>query len=268
MAAAPAEIGIIAEQVGFEWPARRGPGTTALAGVSCRFAPGRLTAIIGPSGCGKSTLLQIIRGFEVPTEGRVRFLRSDGGDAAPSMATVWQSFNLFPWLTVLQNTAFGLQQRGMKRAERERRATQALEAVDLAGVGAKYPRQLSGGMRQRVGIARAMVMEPDILLLDEPFGALDSQTRLVLQEQLTVLVEMTRKTTVLVTHAIEEAILLADTILVMTARPGRIAAEIAVELPRPRDPHAVRSPAGLALYDRVHALLRNEVLQAMRTEAA
>jgi NitT/TauT family transport system ATP-binding protein len=184
------------------------------------------------------------------------------------MATVWQSFNLFPWLTVLENTAFGLQQRGIPRAEREHRARAALAEVELTGFEAKYPRQLSGGMRQRVGIARALVMQPDLLLLDEPFGALDSQTRLVLQEQLTRLIETTGNTAILVTHSIEEAILLADTVLVMTARPGRIAAEITVDLPRPRDLHAVRSPAGLALFDRIHDLLREGVLQAMRTEAA
>jgi NitT/TauT family transport system ATP-binding protein len=255
-------IGVGVEHLGFVWPAPRGAGTVALADISCRFAAGQLTAIIGPSGCGKSTLLQIIRGFLTPTEGQLRFT------ATPSMATVWQSFNLFPWLTVLDNTAFGLHQRGMPRAEREQRAREALAAVDLAGFEAKYPRQLSGGMRQRVGIARALVLEPDLLLLDEPFGALDSQTRLVLQEQLTRLVETTGKTTILVTHAIDEAILLADTILVMTARPGRIAAEISVDLKRPRDLAAVRSPAGIALFDRIHRLLRDEVLAAMRAEAA
>jgi len=257
-------IGVTIERLGLTWPAQRGPGTPALADVTCDIAPGQLTAIIGPSGCGKSTLLQIVRGFLAPTQGAIRFR----GGAAPSMATVWQSFNLFPWLTVLENTAFGLQQRGIPRAEREHRARAALAEVELTGFEAKYPRQLSGGMRQRVGIARALVMQPDLLLLDEPFGALDSQTRLELQEQLTRLIETTGNTAILVTHSIEEAILLADTVLVMTARPGRIAAEIAVDLPRPRDFHAVRSPAGLALFDRIHDLLREGVLQAMRTEAA
>ena len=262
------DVGISVERLGLTWPARHGAETVALAEVSCRFAPGHLTAIIGPSGCGKSTLLQIIRGFLRPSAGQVRFLRGDGLTAAPTMATVWQSFNLFPWLTVLQNAAFGLQQRGVARTEREAQARAALAQVDLAGFEGKYPRQLSGGMRQRVGIARALVMDPEILLLDEPFGALDSQTRLVLQEQLTRLVETTQKTAILVTHAIEEAILLADTILVMTARPGRIAAEIAVDLPRPREPHAVRGPAGAALFDRIHGLLRDEVLAAMRADVA
>ena len=141
------------------------------------------------------------------------------------MSTVWQSFNLFPWLTVIENVGFGLRLAGVPNAERTARARRALAAVDLLGFEDKVPRQLSGGMRQRVALARALVMEPEVLLLDEPFGALDAQTRLVLQEQLAALVEKSGTTAILVTHSIEEAILLADTIYVMTARPGRIAAQ-------------------------------------------
>jgi NitT/TauT family transport system ATP-binding protein len=179
------------------------------------------------------------------------------------MATVWQAFNLFPWRTVLDNVAFGLELAGVPHAERVARARRALARVDLAGFEDKYPRQLSGGMRQRVGIARALVMEPEVLLLDEPFGSLDAQTRLVLQEQLSALVETSGTTAILVTHSIEEAILLADTILVMTARPGRIAAEIAVDLPRPRSLATTHDPAYGRLFDRIYGLLRDEVLRAM-----
>jgi NitT/TauT family transport system ATP-binding protein len=264
------DVGIAVEGVGLTFPAQRGTPTVALAATTCRFAAGRVTAIIGPSGCGKSTLLQIIRGFLAPTTGRIGFIGADGTPLAspPAMATVWQSFNLFPWRSVLDNVCFGLEAAGMPRWDREARARAALAQVDLTGFEAKFPRQLSGGMRQRVGIARALVMDPDVILLDEPFGALDAQTRLVLQDQLTALVETTRKTVVLVTHSIEEAILLADTVLVMTARPGRIAAEIAVDLPRPRDHLTARQAAGVALFDRIHGLLRDEVLLAMRAEAA
>jgi NitT/TauT family transport system ATP-binding protein len=266
----PAEpVAIECEGVGLTYPAKSGVPVVALEGVGARFKPGKVTAIIGPSGCGKSTLLQIARGFLAPTEGRLRYIGPGGADSAapPTMATVWQAFNLFPWRTVLDNVGFGLELAGVPRAERERRARGALAKVDLLGFESKYPRQLSGGMRQRVGLARALVMEPEVLLLDEPFGSLDAQTRLVLQEQLARLVETSGTTAILVTHSIEEAILLADTVLVMTARPGRIADEIAVELPRPRTLATTHEPAFGALFDRIYGLLRDEVLRAMASEA-
>jgi NitT/TauT family transport system ATP-binding protein len=258
------------DAVSLTFASRSGTPVLALDGVSCRFAPGKVTAIIGPSGCGKSTLLQIARGLLRPSTGALRFV-SLGGDAqqiAPDMATVWQAFNLFPWRTVLDNVAFGLEVTGVPRTERDRRAREALARVDLSGFEDKYPRQLSGGMRQRVGLARALVMEPEILLLDEPFGALDAQTRLVLQEQLAGLVETTRTTAILVTHSIEEAILLGDTIVVMTARPGRVAAELTVDLPRPRSLATTHDTRYAILFDRIYGLLRDEVLRAMSAETA
>ena len=183
--------------------------------------------------------------------------------ARPAMSTVWQAFNLFPWLTVFENVAFGLDLAGVPPDERDIRTRRAISAVDLTGFETRYPRQLSGGMRQRVGLARALVMEPEVLLLDEPFGALDAQTRLVLQEQLARLVETSGTTAILVMHSIEEAILLADKILVMTARPGRIAATIAVALPRPRSVATTRDPGFAALFDQIYGLLRDEVMRAM-----
>jgi NitT/TauT family transport system ATP-binding protein len=180
---------------------------------------------------------------------------------------VWQSFNLFPWRTIIDNVGFGLELKGVARAERKERAAQALNRVDLAGFEQKYPRQLSGGMRQRVGLARALVMDPEVLLLDEPFGALDAQTRLVLQEQLAQLVERAGTAAILVTHSIEEAILLADTVIVMTARPGRVAAEIAIELPRPRSLATTHLDGYGAAFDRIYGLLRDEVVKAMVAEA-
>ncbi len=261
-------IAIEFDGVGLTFPAKSGDPVVALEDVHCRFAPGKVTAIIGPSGCGKSTLLQIARGFLTPSEGCIRFSVEDGTAAAraPKMATVWQAFNLFPWRTVLDNVAFGLEVTGVASSERLARARAALAKVDLSGFESKYPRQLSGGMRQRVGLARALVMEPDILLLDEPFGALDAQTRLVLQEQLAGLVETSGTTAILVTHSIEEAILLADTILAMTARPGRVAAEITVDLPRPRTLATTHDPAYAMLFERIYGLLREEVLRAMAVE--
>lgn len=241
----------------------------ALSSATCRFEPGKVTAIIGPSGCGKSTLLQIARGFLEPSKGTLDFVEPANGDrktARPAMSTVWQAFNLFPWLTVLENVAFGLEVRGVSRREREEQARKAIAAVDLTGFENKYPRQLSGGMRQRVGIARALVMKPDVLLLDEPFGALDAQTRLVLQEQLAALVEESGMTAILVTHSIEEAILLADKIIVMSSRPGRIISEIVVDLKRPRTMATTHDPEYPRLFDRIYGMLRDEVMQAIATE--
>jgi NitT/TauT family transport system ATP-binding protein len=263
-------VAIDIDGVGLTYRSKSGTPTRALESVRCRFEPGKVTAIIGPSGCGKSTLLQIARGFLSASEGRVRYVGLSGSPAAkpPAMTTVWQNFNLFPWRSVIENVAFGLELAGVSRAERVSRARKALAKVDLTGFENKYPRQLSGGMRQRVGLARALVMEPDVLLLDEPFGALDAQTRLVLQEQLARLVEKSGTTAILVTHSIEEAILLADSILVMTARPGRIAAEISVHLPRPRTLATTHDPAYGMLFDQIYGLLRDEVVRAMATEAA
>lgn len=263
-------IAIECRDIGLTFPGVSGEATVALSGVTCRFLPGKVSAIIGPSGCGKSTLLQIARGFLTPSRGQLKFVRIANGEAAerPAMSTVWQAFNLFPWLTVIENVAFGLELAGVPKSEREARARKAIAAVDLSGFESKLPRQLSGGMRQRVGIARALVMKPDVLLLDEPFGALDAQTRLVLQEQLARLVEQSGTTAILVTHSIEEAILLADSILVMSARPGRIVADITVHLARPRSLATTHDPEYTRLFDRIYSLLRDEVMKAMTSETA
>jgi NitT/TauT family transport system ATP-binding protein len=263
-------VAIEFDGVGLTYASQSGASTIALDNLRCRFAPRKVTAIIGPSGCGKSTMLQIARGLLEPTHGEVRFLDMREGRTAdrPAMSTVWQAFNLVPWLTVLENVEFGLRLAGIPASQRDERARRALAAVDLLGFDDKVPRQLSGGMRQRVGLARALVMEPEVLLLDEPFGALDAQTRLILQEQLAALVEKSGTTAVLVTHSIEEALLLADTILVMTARPGRIAAELDISLPRPRSMATTHDPAYGALFDRIYGLLREEVMRAMVGERA
>jgi NitT/TauT family transport system ATP-binding protein len=261
-------VTIACDRVGLTYSGKSGAPIRALQDVNVRIAPRKVTAIIGPSGCGKSTLLLIIRGLLRPSTGLVQFLdETCSPAAAPPMATVWQSFNLFPWRTVIDNVGFGLELKGVARAERKERAAHALNRVDLTGFEQKYPRQLSGGMRQRVGLARALVMEPEVLLLDEPFGALDAQTRLVLQEQLAQVVERTGTTAILVTHSIEEAILLADTVIVMTARPGRVAAEIAIELPRPRSLATTHLNGYGAAFDRIYGLLRDEVVKAMVAEA-
>jgi NitT/TauT family transport system ATP-binding protein len=261
-------IAIQCDDVSLTYSSKAGAAVQALDRVSLSIEPRRVTAIIGPSGCGKSTLLQIVRGLLQPSSGRIRFVAPDGSAAPPPrMTTVWQSFNLFPWRSVLDNVAFGLQVAGMAAGERRERAQRALSRVDLAGFEDKYPKQLSGGMRQRVGLARALVMDPEVLLLDEPFGALDAQTRLVLQEQLAQVVERSGTTAILVTHSIEEAILLADRVIVMTARPGRIAASIDIDFPRPRSLATTHLPGYADVFDRIYGLLRDEVLKTMVNEA-
>jgi len=246
-------------------------GSTVLAldDLHCRFAAGKVTAIIGPSGCGKSTMLQITRGFMHASRGTLSFHAPDGTRLTdpPRMATVWQSFNLFPWRTVEDNVAFGLEMAGMGATERRTRAREALRLVDLGGFELKYPRQLSGGMRQRVGMARALVLDPDVLLLDEPFGSLDAQTRLVLQEQLATMAERTGKTVLLITHSIEEAVLLADTVYVLTARPGRVAAEVSIELPKPRSIASTHDPRYAGYFEQIYGLLKAEVLRSMHCES-
>ncbi|HEY5306701.1 MAG TPA: ABC transporter ATP-binding protein [Pseudolabrys sp.] len=262
-------IAIACDGIGLTYATKAGSPIVALRDVHCRFEPGRVTAIIGPSGCGKSTLLQIARGLLLPSIGSLQYLdvaNSKASSRPPRMATVWQAFNLFPWRTVLENVTFGLELARISGADRTTRARHALAKVELTGFENKYPRQLSGGMRQRVGLARALVMEPEILLLDEPFGSLDAQTRLVLQEQLAHLVDISGTTAILVTHSIEEAILLADTVLVMTSRPGRVAATIGVSLPRPRSLATTNAPGYAALFDQIYGLLRAEVLKAMAIE--
>jgi NitT/TauT family transport system ATP-binding protein len=205
--AAPAVIEF--EGVGLAYAAQSGAPTVALDDLRCRFMPGKVTAIIGPSGCGKSTMLQIARGFLDPTAGRLRFRRGCRPRAgrAPGNVHGVAGIQSVPVAHRDRERRVRAAASGMPAAERRTRSKKALAAIDLTGFDEKYPRQLSGGMRQRVGLARALVMEPDVLLLDEPFGALDAQTRLVLQEQLAALVERSGTTAILVTHSIEEAIL-------------------------------------------------------------
>jgi NitT/TauT family transport system ATP-binding protein len=247
---------------------RTRPPTTALTDVTCQFPAGKVTSIVGPSGCGKSTLLLIMRGLVKASQGDVKFLYGDGTGAlkpgaAPRMATVWQSFNLLPWRTVADNVAFGMELQGVPQAERREKAQEAIKAVELSGFENHYPGQLSGGMKQRVGLARGMVMAPDILFLDEPFGALDAQTRLYLQEQLSSLVESSAKTVILITHSIEEAIFLGDHVVVMTARPGKIAATLDVDLPRPRGIDVQNDKRFGELFSEIYGLLRDEVRKSM-----
>jgi NitT/TauT family transport system ATP-binding protein len=255
------------------WPGKGpGGGVRALDGVTHPFRSGRFSCLLGPSGCGKSTLVQMVGGIERPTSGTIRITdpARPGATHRPGQDSImmWQGLNLFPWRTVLDNVAFGLEMAHVPRAEREARARAMILSVGLRGFERHRPDQLSGGMRQRVALARALIMERPILLMDEPFAALDAQTKIVMQEELLRIFDASRKTVLFVTHAIDEAILLGDEVVVMTARPGRIKEVIPVDLPRPRDFSMVNTPAFGALFDRAFHLIREEVTRAMAQQDA
>ena len=214
----------------------------ALEDVSLTVNEGEFVALLGPSGCGKSTLLNVLAGFEKISSGRLLFDGAAVARPGPDRGVVFQEAALFPWLTVWQNVVFGPQVQDMARAEYESRARKLLELVGLASFADALPVQLSGGMRQRVGIARVLVMNPRALLMDEPFGALDAQTRLSMQQLLLDVWQQLGTTVLFVTHDIDEAILLSDRIYIMSARPGRIIKTIPIELPRPRSIASLTSP--------------------------
>jgi NitT/TauT family transport system ATP-binding protein len=218
----------------------------ALDGISLTIHEGEFVALLGPSGCGKSTLLNLLAGFEKTTEGTLLFDGETVTRPGPDRGVVFQEAALFPWLNVWQNVVFGPQVQGVARADYESRARDLLKLVGLEAFADALPVQLSGGMRQRVGIARVLAMSPRALLMDEPFGALDAQTRLSMQQLLLDVWQSLGTTVLFVTHDIDEAILLSDRICVMTARPGRIMRTIPIALPRPRSIASLTSPEFMA----------------------
>ncbi|OZI66604.1 ABC transporter ATP-binding protein [Bordetella genomosp. 11] len=240
--------------------------TEAVRDVSLTVAPNEFVSLIGPSGCGKSTLLSIVAGFTQPTRGTATLdgvrIRKPGAERG----VVFQQYSLFPWLRVRQNVEFGLKMAGVHRSRREATARTLLGLAGLLAFENHYPDQLSGGMKQRIGIVRALAANPRVLLMDEPFGALDTQTRTVMQEILTNMWQRFRLSVLFITHDIEEAVFLSDRIYVMTARPGRIKAEIAVPLPRPRTPAMFDTPEFVGLVHRLKGLIREESLAAMGPE--
>ncbi len=242
------------------YPSPRG-AVEALRGVSLSLAPHEFVSLVGPSGCGKSTLLRAIAGLLAPTGGALRYEGTPGG-LAPRGGLVVQENGTFPWMTVRENVAFGLELAGRERAAREADADAYLARVGLSGFAAHYPHELSVGMRQRVGIGRAFVTEAPILLMDEPFGALDAQTRWVLQGELLRIWEERRPLVLFVTHDIQEALVLSDRVVVMSGRPGRILRDIPVPRPRPRAPR-VLPPELLRLQDDIWQLLEADVRQGL-----
>jgi NitT/TauT family transport system ATP-binding protein len=245
-----------------------GKGFVALDQIDLTIADKEFIAIVGPSGCGKTTCLRLVAGFEFPTAGTVNVDGREVKGPGPDRAVVFQQFALFPWKTVSDNIALGLRNKGVGKDERQNRVADAVKLMGLEGYEAAYPHQLSGGMQQRVAIARAYVLEPDVLLMDEPFGALDAQTRTTMQEEIVRIARRNPRTVLFITHAVEEAVYLADRVVVMTRRPGRIKEVI--------DIHSVREAEKWSEQERIEDVMdlesfihwRTHIWRSLREEKA
>jgi NitT/TauT family transport system ATP-binding protein len=238
----------------------------AVSDASICVNPGEFTSIIGPSGCGKSTLLNAVAGFLKPTHGEVAVDGEPVAGPSADRGMVFQQYSLFPWKTVRENVEFGLKMKDIDRSKRETSARTLLGLAGLLSFENQYPDSLSGGMKQRVGIIRALATGPKVLLLDEPFGALDAQTRVIMQQILTNMWQRLKTSVLFVTHDIDEAIFLSDRVYCMTARPGTIKAEVAIPLERPRQQSVMMSSEFLALRRGLMSLIREESLKAMGGE--
>lgn len=254
-------MGFTCEHLGKIFATRNGK-ITALEDATFSVAEHEFVCIVGPSGCGKTTLLKLIAGLQKPTSGQLVF-NMERPDGQLHSALVFQEHSLFPWMTVLDNVAFGLGGRGIQRRERLQQARAFIDKVGLSGFANNFPHELSGGMQQRVAIARAVLADPQILLMDEPFGSLDAQTKLVLQEELLRIWKEHRKTVIYVTHDIEEAILMGDRVLVMTGRPGRIREEIPIPLERPRNLVGSDHPDIARIKWHIWGMLEDEVCRSL-----
>jgi ABC-type nitrate/sulfonate/bicarbonate transport system ATPase subunit len=249
----------------YYWLQRAARPFLAVDHVDLDIRGGEFVAIVGPSGCGKTTLLNAIDGLQEITSGELTLNGRPITGPGPDRAMVFQQASLLPWRTVLGNVTYGLDlRRKISGAAAKRRGRELIELVGLRGFEDHYPTELSGGMQQRVNLARALAVDPDLLLLDEPFAALDAQTREFMQEELLRVWSTTGKTAIFITHDIKEAIYLADRVLVFTARPGRIKECVAIDLPRPRRLHIKREPDFLAYEDRIWASIEDEVKAAAR----
>ena len=253
------------EGVTVDFPLKGKPPVTALDRVSLAVEDGQFSVIVGPSGCGKSTLLRLVAGLQEETAGRITLDGAPIRGPSADRGMVFQSYTLFPWLTVRRNVEFGLSLKGVARVERERVSARLMDQVGLAGFEDAYPEQLSGGMRQRTALARALANDPEILLMDEPFGALDSQTRRLMQELLLDIWDRNHKTVLFITHDIDEAIFLGDIVHVMTARPGRIKQSLSIGIPRPRDVGTLTSTTFNGYKREILALMRDEAVRAERS---
>ncbi|SDF48012.1 ABC transporter ATP-binding protein [Sporolituus thermophilus] len=255
---------IIIRNVSKEFHTRSGK-VTALHNINLTIGQGEFFCIVGPSGCGKTTLLRILAGLETASEGDVIVKTIDANRPVNSM--VFQEQSIFPWMTVIENVSYGLRIRGIRKKLREEIAEKYIRMIGLSKFAHSYPCQLSGGMKQRVSVARAFANDPEILLMDEPFGALDEQNRIILQQELLRIWELARKTTVFITHSIDEALCLGDRVMVMTAHPGTIKTIIDVDLPRPRDIATIRTSMRYnELYQTIWCNLRDEVMKVKAQE--
>jgi NitT/TauT family transport system ATP-binding protein len=240
-----------------EFPGRRGrEGVLAIDSVDLEVGDGEFVSIVGRTGCGKSTFLYIVAGFFEPTAGSIKIDGRESTGPDTNRGIVFQEFALFPWKTVLGNVAYGLAQQGLPRRERVERARYYLDMVNLSGVEKLYPKELSGGMKQRVALARTLAADPDVLLMDEPFGALDALTRVVMQEEVSAIWQRTGKSALLITHSIEEALFLSDRVYVFSPSPARVQAVIDVDIERPRNREGMlRHPRYADLHEQVKSLL-------------
>ncbi len=252
---------IVVEKVCHTYRPPRGREVLALDNVGLEVREREFVALLGPSGCGKSTLLYLIGGFLATEQGAIRIDGVPVGGPGPDRGIVFQHFALFPWKTVRGNVLYGLEKAGLPRAERERRAQEYIEMVGLHGFEDSYPSHLSGGMKQRAAIARTLAIDPKILLMDEPFGALDAQTRSLMQGELLRIWQRARKTVIFVTHDVQEAALLAERVVVMSARPGRVKAVVETKFDR-SDPELARSKPFIETVGQIWGLVRDEALRA------
>jgi NitT/TauT family transport system ATP-binding protein len=243
---------------------QRGKRFEALRDVSLQVDAGEFIAIVGASGCGKTTLLRIVDGLKSPTRGQVWVDGQPVQKPGPDRGFVFQQDALFPWRTVLDNVIFGLEVQGRSKKEARLRADGLLRLVGLSGFEQHFPHELSGGMRQRANLARALTIDPDVLLMDEPFASLDAQTREIMQAELLRIWRGNRKTVLFVTHQIDEAVFLADRVVVMTSRPGQVKAVLDVNIERPRDLSVKRTPPFLELVDEIWKLIEEEVKAALQ----
>jgi len=245
---------------------RTGSRLLAVDNLSIGVEEGEFVSVLGPSGCGKSTFLKIVDGLIAPTGGQVMLDGRAISRPGPDRAMVFQDAALFPWYTVVHNIAYGLECQGLRSAEARTRAKPLIELVGLRGFEHHYPYELSGGMQQRVNLARALAVDPELLLMDEPFAALDAQTRELMQSELLAIWQQAHKTVLFITHQIDEAVFLSDRVIVMSARPGRVLADIVVQIPRPRALAVKRSPAFLDYVDQVWNLIESEVKRTMAAD--
>ena len=253
---------VVIESVTKEYPGHEGENLLAISDVSLSIEDQEFVVLVGPSGCGKSTLLNMVGGLLSPTDGKIYFDQLPAG-REPLVGIVFQEIGLFPWRSVESNISFGLEELKVGEAEKKERIEYYMELVGLKGFENSYPHQLSGGMRQRVGIARALAIQPNLLLMDEPFSALDAQTRTLMQEELLSIWEKTRLSTLYVTHNIAEAVALADRVVVFSRRPGRISSILPIELSRNERSNPENAAVFNGYVDQIWSLIRHDALDAL-----